>query len=260
MSIKIWEAYRVRRGVDPFDLLWDLKRTGQEAARIRLKKIFDDVLDGRSHTEHLKFQQQDGLFKRWLREKHPEAADEKVPASRIVGWYQTWTREACPEELRIDKTVLAVGDEEVLECAGRDKGDGVRPGAFDVDQWMHRRYGEQLGSMRRSEWDLDVCVTMRRYRGRFYLVPYCDRVSILRGTLDYLGDDGRLEDFHYQNSTDPPEDVPSREWTWRGTVWWDLTQHDRWNEFVTIDIVAWDGWHLVSPMVDVLRERGGQGL
>jgi len=48
VSIKVYEAYRVVEGVDPFDLLWDLKQKGQLEAKKRLAKIFHDILDGRS--------------------------------------------------------------------------------------------------------------------------------------------------------------------------------------------------------------------
>lgn len=255
MSIKVYEAYRVAKGTDPFDVLWDIKRRGQAAAKAKLTTVFRDVLDGRSHTTHLRLREQDALFAAWVRE-HREP-DEKINVLRL---YSNWAREDCPEELKTEEGVYAVGNEEVLTASKRAAEGGAKPGAFDVDDWMHKKYGEQLTRLERDTWALDVAVTMRRYKNRFYLIPYCDRACLLGGILDFMGNDERLEEFGYWNNTDPPEELSSQQWAWRGTVWRHLTEHEKWTEFVTIDIVSWTGWSDVSPMMDMLRERGATDL
>lgn len=255
MSIKVYEAYRVARGTDPFDLLWDIKRRAQAEARAKLAVRFHDILDGKSHTNHLRLQEQDKLFKAWLNEHHPDAESRDV--FRLYG---EWGREHCPDELRTDGNVLSVSNEEVLRAGKREVGGGVKPSVFDVDMWMMKKYGEQLTNYQRNPWALDVAVTMRRYRNRFYLVPYCDRACLLRGTLDFMAEDERLEDFSYWNNTDPPDEVSSQQWAWRGTVWNDLTEHERWSEHLTLDIVSWMGWNDVSPALDVARSRNETDL
>ena len=250
MSIKVYEAYRVAKGTDPFELLWDIKRQGQAAAKAKLTTIFRDILDGRSHTTHLQLVERNKLFDAWVRE-HQEP-DEKIDVLRL---YSTWAREHCPEDLKIEKGVYAVGNEEVLAASKRTIEEGAKPGAFDVDDWMRMKYGEQLTKYQRDAWALDVAVTMRRYRGNSYLIPYCDRATIIGNVLEFMDDDPRLEEFGYWNNADPPEDVSSQKWAWRGTVWRALTQHERWGEYLTLEIVSWTGWGDVSPVMDVMQER-----
>jgi hypothetical protein len=251
MSIKIYEAYRLRRGIDLFSLLWDVKREGQRQAQTRLKRIFETVLDGRSHTAYLKLQEQENLFRAWAHDEHG-----KDPGTDVtLGLYAKWLRDECPPEFRVEENTLSVSDQEVLAMAKRDATEGMRPGVFDVDAWALAKYGEQRNQYDRNLWALDVCVTTRRCRDRFYLIPYCDHMCLLRGCLDFMRDDERLEDFSYWNNTDKPEEVTSQAWTWRGTVWNELTKPERWSEFVVLDVVSWEGWSQVSPMMGLLREQ-----
>jgi len=255
VSIKVYEAYRVARGVDPYELLWEIKRRGQEAARERLVRMARDILDGRSHTEHLKLKQQDALFKRWLEKHHPGETTEEL-ARNLLSRYSEWAEKECPAELRREPQIYAVGNDEVVEAGRGDPGQGIKPGVFEIDAWMMKRYGEQLTELRRHEWSLDTTVTMRRFRNRFYLIPYCDSACLLGHILDFMATDERLEEFGYWNNTDRPKEVTPSQWAWRSTVWTALTEHDRWPEFVAVDVVSWAGWSYVSPMMHVARERG----
>ena len=58
MSIKVYTAYRVQKGVDPFSLLWDLKRRGQEEAKKRLAMVFEDILNGKAEEAARRVHQQ----------------------------------------------------------------------------------------------------------------------------------------------------------------------------------------------------------
>ena len=253
MSTKVYDAFRIAKTADPFDLLWDIKRRGQAGVKTRLIPVFTDILDGRSHTAHLRLEQRDVLFKAWVRGTYAGESEEDIDLLRL---YSKWVKEHCPPELKIEDGVYAVSNEEVLKAGKRKVAEGAKPGIMDIDAWVHANYGEQLTRYRRDWWALDVAVTMRRYRNRFYLIPYCDRACLLRGVLDFMKDHERLEEFSYWNNTDPPDDVAPSAWAWRSTVWNDLTEHERWGEYVTIEIVSWMGWHEVSPMMDIMRERG----
>ena len=258
MSIKVYEAYRVAQGVDPFDLLWDIKRWGQAAAKQRLTPRFHDILDGKSHTNHLRHQERDRLFTAWMKEKYTDAPEGGSPP--FFREYGTWLKEHCPPEFKTEAGVLSVSNEEILRITKRTVTEGVQPSALDIDSWMHAKYGEQVMRYKSDPWALDVAVTMRRYRNRFHLIPYCERSCLIGDALEFMGNDERLEEFGYWDNTDAPEEVSSQEWAWRGTVWGDLTEHERWTEYVTIDIMSWLSWSDVSPMMDVMRERGPSGV
>jgi hypothetical protein len=63
-----------------------------------------------------------------------------------------------------------------------------------ADHFLTNRYREESVSHLRSPWCFDVAVGIRQYKGRLYLIPYCD--ELVRSTLDFLDRDPRLEDFH----------------------------------------------------------------
>lgn len=253
VSIKLYEAYRVARGVDPFDLLWEIKRRGQREARARLKQLYRDILDGKAHREALRLEAKNLAFRSWLED---EGHTTRKP-SELLRLLKEWSETEMPEELAGPvECLLAVRNDEILAAIGRTAVEGAKPGVFDIDTWVQQKYGEQLTTFVRNPWALDVSVTMRRYRKRYYLVPYCERSSFVGGSLDFLPEMEGLEEFGYWNNTDRPDHVTAAQWAWRGRVWEYLTQHDVWPEFVCIDIVSWHGWAQVSPMMKLAHEYG----
>jgi len=259
VSIKVYEAYRVKRGVDPFELLWDLKRRGQEEVKKRLRVLFEDILDGRAQKAADRLSERNRAFHEWLQANHKPS--EEIEATDLIRLYDTWFKDICPPDLKEKpQGDIAVTHEKILTDIDRkkDEDDAAKAGIFDIDLWMMKQYGEQLSSFQRNMWALDVCITMRRYRSRFYLIPYCDRASVVGGSLDFLEKDDRLEDFAYWNNADAPDDVSEAQWRWRSTVWNDLTEDDRWKEYVVIDILNWGGWSDVSPMLELMHERSGE--
>jgi len=254
VSIKIYEAYRVKRGVDPYELLWDLKRQAQAAAKERLAKVFHDILDGRSHEAWTQVEEENRLFTAWLNEHHPEAAT----GTGWLGLYRAWITEHCPPELKRPEDLIAVSNQEVLELSKRTHVEGDKPGVFDIDSWAHKSYGKTLAQHTWDLWAIDTSITMRVYRGKYYLIPYFDRRCHLSGLLDFMADDERLEEFGYWNNTDKPDEVSTQKWAWRRTVWNDLTKHERWKEYVSVDIISWLGWSDVTPMMEVAQTRNAK--
>jgi len=256
VSIKIYEAYRVAKGVDPYEVLFDSRRRAQKNARDRLGKIMRDVLEGRSQAGWDKIEEETRLFQAWMKEHHSEVS---APHERL-GLYMKWEKDGCPAELQRPDDLITVSNEHVLSRGKKKHVEGDKPGIFDIDRWMHAEYGDTLTEHEWDLWAIDVSITMRIYRGKFYVIPYCDRRCHLRGLLDFMAGDERLEDFSYWNNTDKPDEVSSQKWAWRRTVWNDLTKPERWNDYVTVDIVSWLGWMEVSPMVEVMRENNGEKL
>lgn len=254
MSTKIYEAYRVAKGVDPYEVFWDIKHRGQREAKRRLGQIFHDILDGKSREAWAKVEEENALFKAWVQNNHPEAQ-----GLELLHLYRDWVKNERPIELRRPEDLLAVSDKEILEASGRDVPEDEKPTAFDIDSWMHKQYGETLTKREWDLWAIDVAVTVRKYRNRYYLIPYCDRRCHLHGVLDFMQRDERLEDFAYWNNTDKPDEVKNSDWVWRRTVWNELTDHERWKECLVIDIVSWMGWPDVTPMIEVMRTRHKQG-
>lgn len=121
-----------------------------------------------------------------------------------------------------------------------------------ADRLIRRGYRISSTSPLRSAFNFNVSVTFREHEGGIYVIPYCE--GIVRDALDFLKTDKRLRDYHYQNQTDRPEEVPARQWRERRRVWEALTEHDRWPDFVLIEICSWDSWWQMNPQLDIHRE------
>lgn len=78
---------------------------------------------------------------------------------------------------------------------------------------------EVANSPHKSICDVDVGVHFWKYEDRYYIRAYDDNISILNGTVELLEDMGELEDFHYQNHTDQPENINDEEWEERFKIW-----------------------------------------
>jgi len=257
VSIKVYDAYRVQRGVDPFNLMADLKRRGQQEARERLTVIFGEILSGASQAEANLLERQNELFTAWLKENHGEP--KNIGSSEVFGLYREWMREHFPEELKRTTAPpkIAVHNHAILRAAGRKDADieSMKPGIFDIDHWMTKCYGDQLTDLQRNLWALDTSITIRKYRSRYYLIPYCERSSLVGGCLEFLDKDDRLEEFGYWNNTDKPAEVTTSQWAWRGKVWTALTDHERWKDFLCVDVVSYFGFSDVSPALELLRKN-----
>jgi hypothetical protein len=250
VSTKVYEAYRIREGHDPFSVFWEIQARGRENIRAKLRKLFDDVVAGTSHAEHLKNVEQDRLFKAWIKEKYGDDPEAEVPVFREKG---TWQREHCPPELQRIAGTYAVDNDEVYEVGRRTKkvGSGETPNMFDVDGWAKMKYGEQLPRYEKDLWALDVSVTTHVLDGRHYLIPYCERSSLVGGALDFMKEMRALEDFSYWNNTDPDEDVTEEEWEARGNVWSYFTAENRWTNYLVLEVLSWGTWSETSPLLSI---------
>ena len=257
VSIKVYEAYRIAKGHDPYTVLWSIRATALELFEERLAVLYRAILDGHAERAALRGAEVNRLFQAWLSSQ--DYNPETLPAHQTLSLSVTWSKEFCPLELRTGGTPnIAVTHRQILtEVGHRDaEVEGARAGVFTIDQWFHKRYREQIFSAHRNEWNFDASISVRVYRGRYYLVPYIDRVSLLGNFLSSLATDNRLEEFAYWNNTDKPEEVSESAWRWRRKVWEDLLKEEQ--NFLSLDIVSHNNWHAVatSSLCDMLREFG----
>ena len=133
----------------------------------------------------------------------------------------------------------------------RDKGEPITP--FICSQFVRKLYKDQLGDPRRHPFNFDVSVTVRKKGRRYYLIPYCD--MLVNKALDFLKEDVRLEDFSYWDNTDPPKGFTWASWRRRGRVWYPMLEHERWPEFLTIDIMDIDSFTFVEPSLEMMKEK-----
>lgn len=87
--------------------------------------------------------------------------------------------------------------------------------------------------------DCNAQITVRELDGRFYL--HAGWGEGVHGVFDFLNTMPELEDYHYQNQTDRPEDISEAEWEERRLVW--DTLYDRnWSLGCVLDVVT--PWNL----------------
>lgn len=114
-------------------------------------------------------------------------------------------------------------------------------------------------SMRRDTFDLDVDVAMTWHETGYYLRAFCDPVSVLGGSLDFLESHPGLEEFHYQNSTDPPAKFKGRdeEWHDRGRIWNEMMVppgSGMFKDQVVVEISNWTSFWYLNPCFDLRLE------
>jgi len=118
---------------------------------------------------------------------------------------------------------------------------------------VRKGYQENSASSFRSPFNFDVSVGFRHYKGKIYLIPYCDWT--MKDVLDFLAKDERVRDFHYQNQTDMPPGVSISEWQRRGRVWEEMDRTDCWKDLLVLEICRWDMFAQIDPWLDMLKER-----
>jgi hypothetical protein len=112
-------------------------------------------------------------------------------------------------------------------------------------------------SVHRSFFDPDVNVALTWHATGFYLRVFCDRASLLGGALDFVRTHPDLEDFHYQNQSDPPSGVQPEEYEARARIWDEMSTPPGSGLFqnqLILEISSWGKfWHL-DPWLDLTRE------
>ena len=117
---------------------------------------------------------------------------------------------------------------------------------------IKRCYRINSTSSLRSPYNFDVSVGFRHYKGRIYLIPYCDWT--MGKVLDFLKKDRRLTDFHYQNQTDKPNHISEKSWDRRRDVWNGMDEEGRFQDVLCLDICRFDMYWQFDPIHDLFKE------
>lgn len=126
-------------------------------------------------------------------------------------------------------------------------------GPWSAAHWIFTEYRKQAGGMERNPFDCDVSIVFRKHRGRWHVVPYPGS-GMLGDCLRFLRRDKRLEDYHYQNSTDKSAKCSDRAWEQRGRDWDAMIDDGAFDNKLTLDIVSVHGFTRVDPSLDMARK------
>lgn len=117
---------------------------------------------------------------------------------------------------------------------------------MEARDFIYRAYQQQKARFERNTFDLDLSLAIRHHKGRYYLIPYPGSGLFGRG-LDWLKRHPALEDYHYQNQSDRPPHISSKEWSKRADVWEFMLDEDRWCDMVALDIVTPSSFSRIDP-------------
>jgi hypothetical protein len=121
--------------------------------------------------------------------------------------------------------------------------------ASTVDKAMYEMYRISSTAASRSAFDFDVSVGFWHYRGRVYLVPFCD--MHMSHVLDFLNEDSRLEDYFYDDRADRPDEISASDWTRRGKVWRHLTDPSNWDQNVVLELCSFGRYYRMNPYYEL---------
>jgi hypothetical protein len=138
-------------------------------------------------------------------------------------------------------------------------------GATEKEEW-HRRLNYVHGLVRdgykatqlspyRDMYDLDVSIALYPYERDFYIRAFVDQVSVVGKSLDFLGGLSGLMDYHYQNSSDRPDDICESDWDTRALVWDYIFERNNYcGDHVVVEIVSWEGFYHIDPWMNLYKE------
>lgn len=126
-----------------------------------------------------------------------------------------------------------------------------------ADEFLKEAYKRNATSMYRSIFCFDASVGFRQNKGKIYLTYYAD--MNMRNVFDFLVKDPRLEEYHYQNQTDPPDYIPEKDWKKRGREWDDLIDNGGWEDVLCLDICKYDMYYQLNPILDLKSEAIRKG-
>lgn len=122
---------------------------------------------------------------------------------------------------------------------------------------LREGFRKSLTSMQRDFFDPDVSIALTWHETGFYLRAFCDGVSLLGGALDFLKTHPDLEDFHYQNQADPPDDIDPEAYEARGRIWDEMSVPPGSgilkNQLI-LEISSWGSFWRLDPWLDINRE------
>ncbi len=117
------------------------------------------------------------------------------------------------------------------------------------------KYKANVPSTYRDTYTLDVTFALYPHKGTFYLRTFCESISVFGQVFDFVKTLPELEDFHYQNQTSPPEDVPEAEWEHRESVWDEIYADHRYgSNHVYVDVTSWNTFYTFDPWPNMIQE------
>ncbi len=137
----------------------------------------------------------------------------------------------------------------------KDYGYTGKRDMFSVSRWVLEQYKAQAFKYDRNAWDLDVHIAVHNVDGRILLRAFHGS-GWFSSTIKVVERHRSLEDYHYQNSSDRPDNITARAWNERRRTWERAMRPD--GNFIhqlVVEIVSPSSWHRIDPALDIIRRE-----
>lgn len=118
--------------------------------------------------------------------------------------------------------------------------------------WVREQYRSQVLSSFRDTYDFNSWVTVRAHDGIICLIPGSDME--MSHIFDFMKEDPRLKDWHYQNQVDDPaQDRDPEDWEQRRAFYEAVTTEDKWQDKLILTICDLDHYTHIDPWLEMVR-------
>lgn len=125
-----------------------------------------------------------------------------------------------------------------------------------VWDFLDKAYRKADRLMVRTQLDFTVTLSVREHKGDYYLIAHegDGMLGVLTGALIRSRS---VVEYHYQDSTDRPEEIAEDDWRERQRTWSRIMgpHGEQWWDFLSLNIVCPGNWWRLCPQVERLRDH-----
>lgn len=151
-------------------------------------------------------------------------------------------------------TILVICAEAVADKRAKLK-EGVDPysgdGVLAGDRYVYEQFKAADAQPYRDAYALDANLTVRRFEGRYILRLHANGL-MYEPMIKALKKEKILLDFHYQNQSDKPRTISTRQWGERRRVWEAISEGDQEWDWLLMEICTLASWSRLGPVIDLM--------
>jgi len=122
-----------------------------------------------------------------------------------------------------------------------------------AQELVRNSYRDNVTKSHRDTYSLDVSLAVYPHKNDFYLRTFCEPISVVGEALGFVEKMPELEDFHYQNQSDRPENISEKAWKVRAKVWDEILEYEDVGRHVSVDVLCWQNFYRIDPWYDLAR-------
>lgn len=163
-------------------------------------------------------------------------------------------RDVKPKMTENARDVLRKFIEIELDLMRNEKIDEGEISPMRANNRVVEKYFKQVTEMRRHLYSFCCGFSVHELHGRFYFIPYGEH-EFFQGIINVFEGCDLVEDYHYWDNTDCPDDMDPDEWERRSIAWATMCRREEWSNMTAVDIVSHTNFVYISPWLEMSQER-----